>query len=569
MNVTVPIKNVTYKNKREDPLSSISCYYPNLYCIRCTVQLTRARIFTSQNRNSIIHYMLISMMHVYQWPWFASLIAIGLLRLVKAADDNSSPTNNDQRKDAVKQAFQHAWAGYSKYAYGHDEILSVSNGTSDTRNGWGASIFDGLDTMIIMGLEDDYQKALEHVQNVDWRSSKNLSKTFETNIRYVGGLLSAYDLRPDPILLQKAIDLTNQVILPAYDTPGGIPAAYVNTSSGQPIIENQLTLAEFGSMQLELVRLSQITGDPYYERIANSVLDKMARVPSRIPGLYPMSWDLLTFKPTSSYITIAGGADSCYEYFLKTHLLMQGTENTQLGMWVTATDSMHNYLRSETKEGLVFLGEFSGNYKLLQTGELVCFMPGNILLGARYLNDSKLETFAQELMDSCYEAWIRTPTGLAPETWSWTDKTQNMTYYPENMHRIIDTYGFVPQNMTFDLRPETVESLFYFYRLTGDSSYQDKAWKIFEAIEKYCKTASGYTRISNVMTPDDVQPLDFQESYFFAETLKYLYLIFSDPQQISLDEYVFNTEAHPFKLRSPLKVQFPFASSNRTDEQHV
>lgn len=50
----------------------------------------------------------------------------------------------------------------------------------------------------------------------------------------------------------------------------------------------------------------------------------------------------------------------------------------------------------------------------------------------------------------------------------------------------------------------------------------------------------------------------YVNSYFFAETLKYLYLIFSDPSIISLDEYVLNTEAHPFKLTNKIKVQAEF-----------
>lgn len=85
--------------------------------------------------------------------------------------------------------------------------------------------------MLIMGLEDEYQEALEHVKSVDWYSTKEPSKTFETNIRYLGGILAAYDLRPDPVLLEKAVDLAENVILPAYDTPNGIPAAYVDVKT--------------------------------------------------------------------------------------------------------------------------------------------------------------------------------------------------------------------------------------------------------------------------------------------------------------------------------------------------
>lgn len=81
-----------------------------------------------------------------------------------------------------------------------------------------------------MGLEDEYNMALNHVKNVNWKSTTVPSKTFETNIRYLGGLLAAYDLRPDPILLQKALELVHDVILPAYQTPNGIPAAYVDVA---------------------------------------------------------------------------------------------------------------------------------------------------------------------------------------------------------------------------------------------------------------------------------------------------------------------------------------------------
>ncbi|RCH99532.1 hypothetical protein CU097_015612 [Rhizopus azygosporus] len=208
---------------------------------------------------------------------------------------------------------------------------------------------------------------------------------------------------------------------------------------------------------------------------------------------------------------------------------------------------MYKYLRSETHYGQVFLAEIEQNYKLMQSGELVCFMPGNLLLGAAYLNNGPIGMFANELMNSCYQTWTNTPTGLAPETWSWIDKTQNMAVFPDFMRKSMITTGFIAQDTGYDLRPETIESLFYFYRIT--------AWKIFQAIEKYCKTPSGYTRIADVTKLSNVGWLDFEESYFFAETLKYLYLIFSDPSLVSLDEYVFNTEAHPFKLKTPIQVQ--------------
>jgi mannosyl-oligosaccharide alpha-1,2-mannosidase len=101
---------------------------------------------------------------------------------------------------------------------------------------------------------------------------------------------------------------------------------------------------------------------------------------------------------------------------------------------------------------------------------------------------------------------------------------------------------------------ETLESLFYFYRITGNKDYQNIAWEIFQAINKYCRTSSGFSSLDNV---DMIPPgqSDFQESFLFAETFKYLFLIFSDTSVINLNEWVFNTEAHPFKLPSPIKIQ--------------
>lgn len=151
------------------------------------------------------------------------------------------------------------------------------------------------------------------------------------------------------------------------------------------------------------------------------------------------------------YITISGGGDSYYEYLLKTDMLMR--DEHQLNMWKKSVDSMQTYLRSEAASNMVFLGELNEDYKLLQTGELVCFIPGNLLLGARYLNDDNIAKFANELMDGCYDAWALTPTGIAPETWGWIDKSQNITSFPTAMQMAMQTTGYIAQDLSYDLRP--------------------------------------------------------------------------------------------------------------------
>ena len=93
---------------------------------------------------------------------------------------------------------------------------------------------------------------------------------------------------------------------------------------------------------------------------------------------------------------------------------------------------------------------------------------------------------------------------------------------------------------------ETVESYFYAYRLTGNKIYQDRAWEAFEHITTATSSLYGYSAINDVMRPGGSKSNN-QESFWLAETLKYLFLIFDDPARISLDEWVFNTEAHPLK----------------------
>ena len=95
------------------------------------------------------------------------------------------------------------------------------------------------------------------------------------------------------------------------------------------------------------------------------------------------------------------------------------------------------------------------------------------------------------------------------------------------------------------LRPETVESLMYLWRLTGNKTYQDWGWDIFQAFEKNSRIESGYVGLRDVNTGEKD---NMMQSFFLAETLKYLYLLFSPPSVISFDEWVFNTEAHPLRI---------------------
>lgn len=95
------------------------------------------------------------------------------------------------------------------------------------------------------------------------------------------------------------------------------------------------------------------------------------------------------------------------------------------------------------------------------------------------------------------------------------------------------------------MRPETVESFMYLWRKTGDQKYRDWGWDIFQAFETQTKLPTGYTGLRDVNTGEKD---DKMQTFFLAETLKYLYLLFSPSTVIPLDEWVFNTEAHPMRI---------------------
>ncbi|ORZ02973.1 glycoside hydrolase [Syncephalastrum racemosum] len=433
--------------------------------------------------------------------------------------------------------------------------------------------------MLIMGLESEYANALEFVKKIDFSKSDEPAKGFETGIRYLGGLLSANDIRPDPILVQKAVEVTEKVLLPLFNSKSGAPYTYMDLTSGQPQPTRSINLAEFGTYTLEFTRLSQVTGDPKYAKVANDLVDRAIRKPTEMPGLFPSSWDLATFEPqNASIITVGGGADSFYEYLPKTNALLSGAKQDWIDTWEDSVDSIQKYLLSPTKEdpSIQFVAAINNHTVSYATQELICFWPGNLLLGATQMkgDTSKVRNFADVFMKSCMVAWDDTATGIAPEVWSWTPKEAATKgplgsiigglkdWFGENKGSSTkkrsmkkrNTGPFKIENGLYDLRPETLESIFYYYRVTQDTSYQDWAWKVFQAIDKYTRTESGFTMIKDVDTippPKD----NFQESYIFAELFKYLYLTFTDTECMSLNKYVFSTEGHPFILPEPIQLQ--------------
>ncbi|XP_024023578.1 mannosyl-oligosaccharide 1,2-alpha-mannosidase MNS1 isoform X1 [Morus notabilis] len=440
-----------------------------------------------------------------------------------------------QRREKVKEAMLHAWNSYEKYAWGQDELQPQSKSGVNSFGGLGATLIDSLDTLYIMGLDEQFQKAREWIANsLDFNKNYEAS-VFETTIRVVGGLLSAYDLSQDKVFLDKARDIADR-LLPAWDTPTGIPYNVINLAQGRPHnpgwTGGESILADSATEQLEFIALSQRTGDPKYQQKVENVITQLNNIFPE-DGLLPIYIDPHRGSTSYSPITFGAMGDSFYEYLLK--VWIQGNKTSAVRryreMWEKSMKGLQSLIRRTTPSSFTYICEKNGDSLTDKMDELACFAPGMIALGSSGYGPNESQKFlslAEELAWTCYNFYQSTPTKLAGE---------NYFFHPGQDMSVGTSWNI--------LRPETLESLFYLWRLTGNKTYQEWGWNIFQAFEKNSRIESGYVGLKDVNS--GVKD-NMMQSFFLAETLKYLYLLFSPPSLISLDEWVFNTEAHPIRI---------------------
>ncbi|BFZ59148.1 hypothetical protein YB2330_000152 [Saitoella coloradoensis] len=221
------------------------------------------------------------------------------------AETEAEKTERLKRREEIKTVMVRDWSAYKKYAWGHDELAPVTNTPKDPYAGWAATIVDALDTLIIMDLDDEYEAAKHFVSGLDFSSSRaRFIPVFETTIRYLGGLLSAYDLSggKDKVLLEKATELGN-MLMGAFDTPNRMPILkydWQNAPSQRLRSETNAVAAELGSLTLEFTRLAQLTGqDKFFDavqRVTDS-LEVFAKYNSSIEGLFPLRFDASGCRP--------------------------------------------------------------------------------------------------------------------------------------------------------------------------------------------------------------------------------------------------------------------------------
>ncbi|KAJ2599781.1 hypothetical protein GGF39_002090 [Coemansia sp. RSA 1721] len=468
-----------------------------------------------------------------------------------------------ERAAAIKKGFLHAWNGYKKYAYGADEIDVLAKKSKTTRNGWGATLVDALDTLWIMDLKEEFWEARDFVAKLDFKKDGGqLAKVFETNIRYVGGLLSAYELSLDKTFLQKATELTD-LLLPAFNTPFGLPWQMLNITTGVGSSESpgktSTNLAELGTFQMEFFRLSQLTGNATYHEAAQKVLTVMLEKNNPadgnpnyvIPGLYPIDFDMMTGKFTNRAAYWGGGGDSFYEYLIKTYILSDFMLQRNLELWTESIQAFKQYAVARSNQGSLFTGFVDGAKFYPYTDTFTNFIPGTLALASKIVGSETYFKLAVDLLDGGYTTFDNMPSALGAEAIRFVRDNVPSDYLMlrENAKQQVSEYGFALEREYYLLRPELIESHFYLYRMTGNTTYSDRVWKIWQGIQRNCRVADGYVGTADVSVDASasgtMNSIDSTESFFFAETFMYLYLTFADQDTLNLDKWVFTTEAHP------------------------
>nr|XP_033794894.1 mannosyl-oligosaccharide 1,2-alpha-mannosidase IA [Geotrypetes seraphini] len=447
-----------------------------------------------------------------------------------------------QKRDKIKEMMKYSWDNYKRYAWGLNELKPVSKqGHSSNLFGniQGATVVDALDTLYIMGMRDEFAEAKEWVEkHLDFNVNAEVS-VFEVNIRFVGGLLSAYYLCGEEVFRRKAVEL-GEKLLAAFNTPTGIPWALLNLKSG--IGRNwpwasggSSILAEFGTLHLEFMHLSHLSRNPVFaEKVMNirKVLNRL----DKPQGLYPNYLNPSSGQWGQNHVSVGGLGDSFYEYLLKAWLMSDKTDEESKKMYYDAVQSIETHLIRKSSGGLTYIAEWKGGLLEHKMGHLTCFAGGMFVLGADGAPPDMIGHHVElgaEIARTCHESYDRTTMKLGPEAFRFDGGVEAIATRQNEKYYI--------------LRPEVIETYMYLWRFTHDTKYREWGWEAVEALEKHCKLDGGYSGIRDVYAKNPSHD-DVQQSFYLAETLKYLYLLFSEDDLLPLEHWVFNTEAHPLPI---------------------
>lgn len=497
------------------------------------------------------------------------------------------------RAEAVVEMFRHAWSGYYEHAFPHDSLRPLYGNYSDDRNGWGATAVDGLDTAIIMEQTDIVNTILDFIPTIDFTKTNTKQPSavslFETNIRYLGGLMSAYDLLKGPFshlavnatrvesLLAQAKRLADTLKF-AFDTPTGIPVGQLflenRTFTNDSLLDDGTRyagLAEMGTLVLEWQHLSDLTGDPQYGKLAQKAESYWLSPSSEVwPGLTGGVFSVENGTILDKYGGFVSGNDSAYEYLVKMYVYDPEKYSEYGKRFTKAADSAIAHLLSHpsSRPDLTMLTAFTGQQQVNYSESLACFIGGSFILGSTALNRPDWLAYGLDFSEWCANGYREMAAGIGPALYSW-DLAQLATPDEVNQTALYERAGFflLNQYKAAGQAPEAVESWYYAYQWTADPYWRDVAWAATLAQNRTMRHPNGFGYVKDITARDGGGLRgSIMQSFMLAETLKYQYLIQTEKKgewdiggskpgggkQKNL--WVYNTEAHPFRVTAKTPV---------------
>ncbi|XP_015916134.1 ER degradation-enhancing alpha-mannosidase-like protein 3 isoform X2 [Parasteatoda tepidariorum] len=447
----------------------------------------------------------------------------------------------NQLKEQSKEMFYHAYQAYMDHAYPADELMPLSckgryrdiepnrGDIDDALGNFSLTLVDTLDTLVVLGDFDEFERAVKKViKDVSFDSDVIVS-VFETNIRMLGGLVSGHILASytqDHLkrmpwyqgeLLNMARDLGYR-LLPAFNTTTGVPHPRINLRYGLKSpklgVVRETCTACAGTMILEFAALSRLTGETIFEEKARIAMDYLWQQRHRTSDLMGTVLNIHNGDWIRRDSGVGAGIDSYYEYCLKAYILL-GDD--------------------------VYLERFNKHYSAV----MKYVSQGPLLVDVHM---HRPHTNSRNFMDALLAFW----PGL--QVLKGDIKPAIETH--EMLYQVMQRHNFLPEAFTVDfqvhwgqhpLRPEFVESTYFLYKATNDPYYLDVGKKVLNSLQKYARVPCGFAAVKDVRTGSHEDRMD---SFVLAETLKYLYLLFANKDELTLevDDFVFTTEAHLLPL---------------------
>ncbi|EDV28158.1 uncharacterized protein TRIADDRAFT_20429 [Trichoplax adhaerens] len=447
-------------------------------------------------------------------------------------------------REKVLEMFYHGYNAYMTNAYPADELMPLScrgrirgvepdrGDIDDALGKFQLTLIDTLDTLAVLGDVAEFNKAVRSVINTVSFDTDIVVSVFETNIRILGGLLGGHAVaahlkesgRPElqwynNELLDKAKDIGNR-LLPAFNSPTGIPYPRVNLKYG---INKELStsstgrstcLSCAGTVLLEFAALSRWSQNATFELKARLVMKQLWKRRQRHSNLLGQTIDVNDGDWITKDSGVGAGFDSYYEYCLKAYILLG--DETFLHRFNTHYEAIMNYI----SQGPMLVNVLMHRPRYASRpymDALQAFWPGlQVLKG-----DLKSAVITHQWL---YE--ITKKHNFIPEAF-----TPNLgVYWPHH-----------------PLRPEFAESTYFLYKATRDPFYLEVGKSIVENLNNYARVPCGFAALKDVRTLSQEDRLD---SFVFAETFKYLYLLFAEKEDVILpiDNFIFTTEAHLLPL---------------------